>query len=336
MTFVFLPSYQSLFLYLHLKLANPDGIVAIARTPSLLRMLSDLGCDAIELPVSGTGNPKSPIRLWRDLRAIRKWCQSASHENTLVFGYNAYDLFGFFVAKEWRKHGNPVLYKDLDPLREKLQFEFVSLLSRTWWKCQVTRLTYFLLGNLRHLALVRSVRSIVGIKGRFLRRYGIGLLPGVSHDFVAERLAVSQRFQLRLGDRLVLYVADHSGNLRQNVEWSSVASVTDFLVDQVVAKLHPREPSPELFERFTLLPSYIPAEFYLQDARAMVSISSTVLLQAATLPGVVAVSLLDLVAWKEATTRELTRDFLLSGKASSRIKFPKTLDELRIALLIAL
>jgi hypothetical protein len=101
-------------------------------------------------------------------------------------------------------------------------------------------------------------------------------------------------------------------------------------------KLHPRvsrQNTPVNYEKLLnnceQLPDYIPVELLLGNVKkSVISVYSTALIAASQLEQLKAISLLELVQWKDRTTQNVSREWL-TKESKGKIIFARTFTELK-------
>ena len=324
--YVYIPSYQSVFLYLHLLNISERHVTAIARTQNIKELLIYLNVPYIDFAFEGNANFKSINQLLYQKRMILDWLNNIVDNSQLVIGYNSFDLPGFYLSSLWSYKKGLVFIKDLDPKRVLATFFSGNRITKKIVSFILQKLLIRYCWGVQNLCIFNALPLTLGIDKKFLNYYGIKPLPNVTDSFMAERISVCHKYA-QTTDAKIIYVADHSSLILPYINKNHFEKLILSIQDRVVFKGHPRESIKDYIIADNWIPEFIPAEFFYPKVKIVVSVASAALYQAGYYGTICAVSLLNILDWHDLTAKERIEDVLTKGDTNRTILYPKTMEE---------
>jgi len=244
----------------------------------------------------------------------------------LIFGHNAFDYNGFYLAKKWAEH-NAVFFYRLDPRRElfrikKIEKQVIFTLFLRW------KLRLFC--NLNLPVLNCETRSVVGIDEYFLEKNRIQRVE-LGEAFQAKKKKICEKYYIQQKRYKNLIILEGWYSLPDKVDIDSLDYCYKWIRSHArdcVYKRHPIHRGDDcFFEKQAIYPDYIPAQFlYGNIDKNVIGLSSTSLITASYFKNIKAISLIHLVEWKSKEAKNKFYYFLT--EEDNGICFPESYEEL--------
>lgn len=244
----------------------------------------------------------------------------------LVFGHNAFDYNGFYLAKRWAEY-NSVLFYQLDPKRarfrnKKIEKKVICAVFLRW------KLRLFC--NLDLSLLDCGIICAVGIDEIFLKKNRIQVMK-LGEDFQAKKKKICEKYYIKRKRHKNLLILDGMYSEPDNIDIDSLDYCYKWIRNQAtdcVYKRHPIHRGDDcIFGKQPVYPDYIPVQFlYGNIDENIIGFCSTSLITASYFKGINSISLIHLVKWKNKETKDRYYSFLT--EEDNEICFPKTYEEL--------
>ena len=347
MNYVYCGSYAGIYFALHLK--NKGERVAVITTNEGIRRYCDFAnirCIRLSffnyiarLPVLTDSRRLLVRRLYLDglLRSL-----DIRNDDSFYITHHVGDYNSFFLAKQWVRKGT-AYFAGID------QLTHVKLVPDHRYKPKWIHRTRFLVRLFLGLDLRiyerTSFRLELGLDDELMQAYNIASLEIQPMDQLV--LEAIDKNSVSVGEYDNLLASGYPpvlGNLKRADALSELYERVFSIAPDIAIKAHPgsamvydkhEENVQRFFDGHQLLPTYLPAELLLKNVRKnVISIQSATLVYAAGIDGLSAISLMDLVEYKDHK-QPLKEDAkrMLQEMSGDRIIFVKGFEELERLLL---
>ena len=333
MSYIFCPSYPSLFFALHLKNAGKD-IKIITDNVSIQKYCGTAGIDCIYYDYINV-----PTTRFYKMLALKKRMDKLIQEIGVKEGHDFYlldnsiDISSFYLAREWAKRSEVyfnVIGRRFMPYKETRRLG-LSFVARTFVRC-----LFKLFLGLDLIFLDVNGNPIWGIDHKFLDRNKIKSLK-LDKNLTELTLEVIKKNPLRIKEYDNLIGTD--GNLSGVITEESLVKAHEYLVGlpgSFAVKYHPRvlttqmlQPYEQIMTSLDELPDYIPVELLFGNIKKnVISVYSSLLIAAAKSEHLRAISLLELVKWYSPVYKQEIKDWLIE-ESTNKIVFVESFEELR-------
>ena len=273
------------------------------------------------------------IKLKKILDSLLRKNTITKDDNLIFFtSVMSYDVF--YLAKEFSCRGN-VYIKDI--AKGLKAYTRKSPRYFNYWDIIILRGGLKLILQLNLILYDLGWKITWGIDEGFLKKYHIEQLS-IDKDYRAVQLDVMNNMKIIEEEYDHIIVGQYPGVLLW-VTYDSFEEMYKKLVGlktEFILKMHPSVREGERSEKtvhkyfscWERLPDYIPVELVLRNIRKTVlSIDSDALLAAAEFKHLKAISLLELVEWKDGSWKTWCKNNLIK-KSNNRIIFPRDFNEL--------
>ncbi|MCK4788055.1 MAG: hypothetical protein KAV87_30155 [Desulfobacteraceae bacterium] len=343
MNYISCPSYEPLYFVLHLWNSGQRDIKVITYNASVELFCNHLGIEVIyfEYPVLSTKNVFKRIYALYDLKKrIDRIVEDANinREDKFYLLGNGFSYPGFYLTKKFSKkcctYFKHISLAEFFKAKKIKSFFNINYL-RIQYLRYLIRLVFGINLTIYYTGNVKVRRYTVGIDGNFLRKYRIKKL-----DF--NKSLQELRLEAMVKQRNII---KEEYNTMVVYEWfpeafaspKSLRIMYDTLFSMLsnyAIKKHPgfikeesTQGNKDLPQRCQRLPAYIPSELLFNNIKQnIIGIASSTLVSAADVQRLQAISLLELVQWKNRVCKEYFKDFLT--KRSNRIIFVYNFEEL--------
>lgn len=238
---------------------------------------------------------------------------------------NSFILQGFYFCRLLRKQHNVFYYETIEINSRYKQIKPL----KTYLLAHADALFYKIFLGINTVLLEDNNNPIIGIDKRvFFKKNNINISP-VKISFIDLKMEVIKFniWKLQKFETMFVDIGSASGILVENY-LQSILKTFVRSKNEIVIKEHPSFANDKLFDDFEKYPKYIPAEYLLENiTRNVISLFSTTLLCASRIERLNAISLIDLVTWKDVSYKLHTKKQLQS-ESGGRIIFIQTIDEL--------
>jgi len=331
MDYINCPSYASLFFALHQAETGKD-VTVISGNRELVRYcretgISCKGIEAFDLSCRGL------FRIHSYRRRIDSFVRSLNLSKTDIFYVldTFYTLEGFYLAVRFKRYCD-VIFQPLADRDSVIQGRINPFKGPSYLSAAKLRMKKAVLRAALRLDLeVADAHGIpsLAIGERYLKHNRIPELPVVDVNLL--RLEAARQNPYHAENYDTMFVDDgQAGSMF--ISQDSLSKVYKLVLSRcsnLVVKEHPYFPlAKDLQGCCHTYPRHVPAELLLANIRRnVISVSSTVLITAARLGRITAISLIDLLDWKNQVVRGKIRN-LLDRESNNRILFPQTVEEL--------
>jgi len=343
MNYVFCGAYRHLFFALYLKKIGSDiKIVTYNNDIKNFCDYSKIDCiyfDSLTLDLESFYKIKSlKKRLDKIIDEIKFNKNDNFYVLSNVFGYQK-----FYLATKFAKVGK-VYYKNSEREFKKYRFDIGDLFKKNilkhflfWGK--------FFMKYLFKIALCLDIvffeineSPVYGFDEKFFKKHNIRkIIPEKNYDELISEVVKNSNILKRKYDNIII----DDGSTKDIIKYDSISKIYTKILDLSIDlsfKNHPGQTninrsgdffSKKKFKDIEKLPSYIPIELLFNNIkRNAISIFSVSLISAARIKHLKAVSLLELVDWKNKSYKKEMKNYLKKA-SKNKIFFPESINELK-------
>lgn len=344
MNYIFCPSYEHVYLVLHFWNAGQKDIKVITYNADVKLFCNHLGMEVVyfEYPAAVI----SIKNVFKGVCALYnfKKCTDRIIKDANVKRQDRFYLLGsimcypgFYLTQEFSKKCH-LYYKDISPVDFFAVKKIKDFLNINYLRRQYLRLLIrIFLGIDLTIYYTRIGYYVLGIDDNFLKKYRVKKLD-FNKSLQALRLEAMEKQKNIIKDEydtMVTYEYESFSESLASLKSLRIMYDTLFsMLSNYAVKEHPdcikKENVQEnryLPQKCRRFPAYIPSELLFNNVKQnVIGIVSATLISAANVEHLQAVSLLELVQWKDKVYKKHYRDFLT--KQSKRIVFVRDFEEL--------
>ena len=350
MNYVYCPAYGALYFALHM-LNKGDSVTVITANESIKRYCGFAEIRCVSLSHYEIANFPSLLSGFHQLVARRRYLDRClksldvrKEDRFYAVGAHA-GYSGYYLAKQWAKRGRAYVTTEFDSVESwPIDVHISPHLERYVRRLKRAQMIVRLVLGLRlKIFDVKAAKLTLGIDDEFLRDHGITRIPlgfpeGLRMEAIEKSVIEIGRFDnlMAAGYPAILGVATANSLAELYRRISAFSS-------EVVVKPHPvvtgyekrQDDVADFFKGFRLLPPFIPVELLFNNVnRNVLSVQSTALISAARMQHLNAISLMNLVEYKEHRMpwADVHRK-MLREQSGDRIIFVRDFEELERLLL---
>jgi len=319
------PSYRSLFfaIYLHDK---GEKVVVVTLNNNVKRFCKKVGIDYIFLPKPINKSLNFLNLLFRFRRRVNDILNKINIQKSDRFYLldNCFTLEGFYFVKKFSEKGEVLfscLYDHVLP--------FKGGFSINWFMRVILK---FIVKYVLDIKLIfRDVNSkpVLGINKDFLDTYGIHEVD-IDYGKIKAKVVKKSSLKLEMHDNLFIDQGLLSLNILNKESVLNLYKNLFSMKIDLAIKEHPNfKTESNLYIEKVFYQDYVPVELIFGNIKKnIISIYSSSLISASEFKNIKAISLLELVEWKNKIYKQKTKQKLVKV-AKNKIIFVKSFDELK-------
>jgi len=340
MNYVFCGGYRTLLFALYLK-STGKNIVIVAYSNDVVKFCCDQKINYIQIK-QFRPYLTSILKLFsfkRKLNAVIKKIDMKKEDNFFLTGYEiSYE--GFYLAKELAKKGrvySKIMHRNLKIYQSARFRPFI----RGW----INKFIIKIVLGIDAMYYETNKDPRIGIDKNFREKHGIkDFAIDLSIEEIMFEAVKNYKIDFRRYDNLII---DH-GIIENIVKTDSIISLFKRIFElnlEFCYKKHPKSHKYKkqreqieidyykLFKDYDELPRHYPVELFFNNINYnVISLFSASLSTAAKLKNCRAISLLELIEWKNKSYKKEFKDHLIE-QSNNKILFPDSFDELKKLLL---
>lgn len=327
MQFVYTYSFYGIFLALYLK-SKREKVTVISSSDDVLSACGVLNLPTVRIQYYSYGDLILKRRsLIAEIDKIKKILEN----DLLHFSHLQYDLFCFTLITNLIRTGFQVQFDEIEMIYPKAKLHEILSIKNLFLLLQLIlfRICYNVPIKLSKI----SSSLVTQLNLSKFNNFSNFSVASYSEDFEDVKTKLIMENQIKLNPIRNVFIEQSFGLNDSIIEKKTYEIVLECLSNfEVSIKPHPNNKLKKPLSNITVLPGYLPVEFLFSNVtNAVISVNSLSLINASKNNNLYAISIMELLRWKDNNYKIKTKEFLIN-KSGNKILFPKTLFELEESL----